>query len=119
MVARARYLGAIQIEHLRLDRSPSACMTPTRSARMRLRTFATWLLGECLKWVIRVDLAASRLSSAIDGTGHYHVRPRPVYLWPSCVRSANNGHNRRSSGVPVSVEGVCGIITARRAEPHE
>ena len=46
-------------------------------------------------WVIRVDMAMSALSSAIDGTGHYHVRPRPVCLWPSCVRSANNGHNRR------------------------
>ena len=56
------------------------------------------------QWVIRVDMAMSALSSAIDGTGHYHVRPRPVCLRPSCVRPANNGHNRRSSGVPVSVE---------------
>ena len=65
---------------------------------------ATLYLDEWLVWVIRVDMAMSALSSAIDGTGHYHVQPRPVFLWPSCVRSANNGHNSRSSGVPTSVD---------------
>ena len=30
--------------------------------------------------------------SAIHNTGHFHVRPRPVCLPPSCARSANNGH---------------------------
>jgi len=65
--------------------------------------------------VIRVDMAMSALSSAIDGAGHYHVRPRPVCLWPSCVRSANNGHNRSSSGVPVSVD-LANITHARSSK---
>jgi hypothetical protein len=45
----------------------------------------------CPLWVIRVHIAMSALSSAIHNTGHYHVRPRPVCLSPSCARSANNG----------------------------
>lgn len=43
--------------------------------------------------VIRVDIAMSALSSAIRNTGHYHVRPRPLRLPPSCARSENNGHS--------------------------
>jgi hypothetical protein len=39
----------------------------------------------------------SDLSPAIHNIGHYHVRPRPVCLSPSCARSANNGHGRRST----------------------
>jgi hypothetical protein len=46
--------------------------------------------------VIRVDIGVSVLSSAIHNTGHYHGRPRPVCLPPSCARSANNWHSRRS-----------------------
>ena len=46
----------------------------------------------------------SALSSAIHNTGHYHVRPRPVCLPPSCARSANNGHSRRSSCVLASLD---------------
>jgi hypothetical protein len=37
-------------------------------------------------------------------TGHYHVRPRPVFSSPSCARSANDGHSQRSSCVPASLE---------------
>jgi hypothetical protein len=54
--------------------------------------------------VIRVDIAMSALSSAIHNTGHYHGRPRPVCLPPSCIRSANNGHRRCSSGVLTLVD---------------
>jgi len=39
----------------------------------------------------------SALSSAVDNTGHYHVRPRPVCMSPSYVRSAN-GLNRPGFG---------------------
>ena len=46
----------------------------------------------------------SALSSAIHNTGHYHVRPRPVCLPPSCARSANNGRSRRSSCVLASID---------------
>jgi hypothetical protein len=46
----------------------------------------------------------SALSSAIHNTGHYHVRPRPVCLSPSCARSANNGHGRRSSCALTSLD---------------
>src|SRR5260370_20030787 len=52
----------------------------------------------------RVDIAMSDLSSAIHNTGHYHVRPRPVCLSPSCARLANNGHGRRSSCALTSLE---------------
>jgi hypothetical protein len=41
----------------------------------------------------------SALSSAIHNAGHYHVRPRPVCLSPSCARSANSEHSRRGSCV--------------------
>jgi len=54
--------------------------------------------------VIRVDIAMSDLSSAIHNTGHYHVRPRPVGLSPSCVRFANKGHSRCSSCVLTSFD---------------
>jgi hypothetical protein len=60
--------------------------------------------GLCLLRVIRVDIAMSALSSAIHNTGHYHVRPRPVCLPPSCARSANKGHSRRSSCVLASLD---------------
>jgi hypothetical protein len=46
----------------------------------------------------------SVFSSAIDNTGHYHVRPRHVSLSPSCARSANNGHSYRSSCVVASLD---------------
>jgi hypothetical protein len=58
----------------------------------------------CRIWVIRVDIARSALSSAIHNTGHYHVRPRPVCLSPSCARSAKNQHSRRSSCVLASLD---------------
>jgi hypothetical protein len=35
-------------------------------------------LARWQKWVIRVIIAMSALSSAIHNTGHYHVRPRPL-----------------------------------------
>jgi len=49
-------------------------------------------------------IAMFDLSSAIHKTGHYHVRPRPVGLLPSCVRSANNGQNRHSSCALASLD---------------
>jgi hypothetical protein len=55
-------------------------------------------------WVIRVDIAMSAAWSAIHNTGHYHIRLRPVCLPPSCARSANNGHSRRSSRIRASVD---------------
>jgi hypothetical protein len=58
----------------------------------------------CRIWVIRVDITMCAAWSAIHNTGHYHVRLRPVWLPPSCARSANNGHSRRSSRVPASVD---------------
>ena len=64
----------------------------------------TALAHQGQSWIIRVDIAMSDLSSAIHNTGHYHVRPRPVCLAPSCARSANNGPNRRSSCVLASLD---------------
>jgi hypothetical protein len=58
----------------------------------------------CRLGVIRVDIAMSAAWSAIHNTGHYHVRLRPVCLPPSCTRSANNGHSRRSSRIRASVD---------------
>jgi hypothetical protein len=54
--------------------------------------------------IICVDIAMSDHSSAIHNTGHYHVRPRPVCLSPSCARSANNGQSRRRSCVLASLD---------------
>jgi hypothetical protein len=65
---------------------------------------AEFRLGLGPVWVIRGDIAMSALSSAIHNTGHYHVRPRPVCLPPSCALSANNGHSRRSPCVLASVD---------------
>ena len=82
-------------------------MLRSRSAIPRFRiVFST--SRRCMSFhtarVIRVDIAMSALSSAIHNTGHYHGRPRPVCLPPSCIRSANNGHRRCSSGVLTLVD---------------
>lgn len=44
------------------------------------------------------------LLSAFRRTGHFHVRLARIYLSPSCVRSADNRHNHRSSFVLASVD---------------
>src|SRR5258708_33172885 len=76
---------------------------PINQKQIALRA-AYKILSSLPVWVIRVDIAVSALSSAIYNTGHYSVRPRPVCLPPSCARSANNGHSRRSSCVLASLD---------------
>jgi hypothetical protein len=71
-------------------------------------------LGDSETWSWRtsntVSLGHSRLYCDVRSlvrhlhTGQYHVRPRRVCLSPSCVRSANNGHSRRSSCVLASLD---------------
>jgi hypothetical protein len=50
------------------------------------------------------NIDVSAVSSALHDTGNHHVRPRPICLSPSCVRSVNNGHSRRSSYRVASVD---------------
>ena len=81
--------------------------------------------ARCPRWVTCVDMAMSDLSSAIHNTGHYHVRPRPVCLSPSCARSANNGRRLRP-GFARSGDTLCtcghqrfGISTATTLRPGD
>src|SRR5271169_6868045 len=46
--------------------------------------------------IIRIDIAMSALSSAFHNTGHYHVRPRPVCLSPSCETAAPRARSSQS-----------------------
>jgi hypothetical protein len=54
--------------------------------------------------LISVDFATSALASAIDNTGHYHVRLGLVCLAPSCARIAYDRRNHGSSGVLSSID---------------
>ena len=86
--------------------------TPSRLVQKRIFWPPSWDMANCYVMVshpatsdlvICVDFDMSALLSAFYNTRH-RVRPRPVRLSPSCVRSANNRHNRSSSYVLASID---------------